>query len=280
MNGESMNKKIITAVMLLTCLAFIPITSTADYPTGELGYSDEINTDDEFEWTVKIFENTGDMEDFTEYIYIGNATLSQGDKIKVKILEDPDEANDTWFDVYLNDIKITDPYLGYLMYYGMFYTYGGFFITPVTYTNATGTYNIYEQLYEELEDENYDYGDSHSEVYGGLTYESTYSEKLEFKLQGDVFSIYMYSYDSYSIKGNGHDESGYREMMTETTINIRTGLVGKVEILADIDMSYGVGKAHLLIDSDYAKTPYEWAYSFLGITVIAAVVALAKRKRN
>ncbi len=277
-----MNKKVISAIILLTCLVFMPITTSADYPTGELGYSDEIAVGEEFEWTVSKLEVTGDFDHLADRFYIGDTILYQGDKIKIKILEDPDEATDIWFDIYVNDIKIIDPdpYFVYIIWRSMYYTSCDFFITPVTYTNATGTYNLYEQTYEELEDRNYDNSDSYSEVYDGVTYEYTYSKKFEFKLQGDVFSIYRYYYESYSIKGNGYDESWYWKWMIETTINIRTGLVGKAEILYDLDEYDRKGKLHLLIDSDYAKTPYEWAYSFLGITVIAAVVALVKRKRK
>jgi hypothetical protein len=73
-------------------------------------------------------------------------------------------------------------------------------------------------------------------------------------------------------------------MRIETTVNIRTGLVGKLEFLYDIGYvgtsSSIEGDMHLLIDSGYAKTPYSWAFSFLSLTVFALIVTSIRRKRK
>ena len=274
-----MNKKIITVFLIVTALAFLPVTSRADYPTGTLGYSDDIAVGNVYEWTVKTFDTTGDFAIYSSYFTIAGETLSQGSKIKLVITEDPDTAVGDWYEVYLDGVLIPGADLSGIADY----TYGGDFINPVTYTNATGTYNIYQQVLEEWADENINTGYSTSDVFYGYTYEYKMSEVVEIKLKGDVFSVYVYNYAMMSIKGGGYDLSQYMEMEITTTVNINTGLVGKIEYMMGMDLTIYTasvaGTMHLLIDSGYANTPYNWAYSFLGITVIAAVVGLVKRRR-
>ncbi len=281
-----MNRKIIISMVLLACLAFLPITSTADYPTGTLGYADEIAVGEKFEWTVTKLDLSGDFATYTDDFYIGDKELSQDSKIKVVVLEDPDNASGVWYDIYVNNVKTSDSSMGFLLGYGLYYAFGGFFINPVTYTNTTGTYNIYEQLIEELVDDNYNNGDSITTTYGGYTYEYGYSEIVEFKLQEDVFSILMYDYAYISIEGNGYEESMSMEMRIETTTNIRTGLLGRMEVLIDYDMatSYS-GKIHFIIDSPYAGdgrtiVPYTWSFSLLGLSAMAIALVIVKRKRK
>ncbi len=270
-----MNKKIITALVMLTALMFMPITTKADYPTGILGYSDDIVAGAEYEWSVVKFDLTGDFASYTSYATIGDTDLSKGMKIKIVVTEDPDTAVGDWFEMYINDVLVTgDPYdLSFGLYYGV----GGFFINPVTYENATGTYNIYEQLLEELE--NVDEHTDTSTQYSGFTYELGLTERLTFSIKGDVFVIEVYMRLYASIEGGGTSQTMEMEAEQEMTINTVTGLMGKVEMKMDANTPYGAGSIHLLIDSGYAATPYEWAFSFLGLTVIAAVVGLARRKR-
>ncbi|MHA1199889.1 MAG: hypothetical protein ACTSQF_11225 [Candidatus Heimdallarchaeaceae archaeon] len=271
-----MNKKLISMVIILTCLAFTPITSTADYPTGDLGFSDEIIPDAEFEWTVSKLTMTGDFASYTDYVYIGDIILAQGAKIKLVVLEDPDTAIGIWFDVFVDNVKVVDPY-DFWIGYGSLYGFGGFFINPVTYTNATGTYNIYEQIIEELEI--FDVEGGTSTDYGGLTVEISYSQRIGYKIIGDVFAMSIYMHTYQSVQGVGYDITQEVTIEAETTINTVTGLLGKSEVKVESDSEYMTGTMHIIIDSGYAATPYEWAFSFLGLTVIAAVVGLAKRKR-
>ncbi|MCE7742378.1 MAG: hypothetical protein GOP50_07940 [Candidatus Heimdallarchaeota archaeon] len=275
-----MKKQIFMTIVILSVLAFVPITSTADYPTGTLGYSDEIAVDSEFEWTVSKLQFTGDFATYTDYVYINTTNLTQGDKIKVVVTDDPDTAIGEWYEVYLNDVEIATPTLGNFIYYSMYdIGYSSFFINPVTYTNATGTYNIYEQMLEEVEGYNDDYTYSTSGVDTDVTYDITYQFQVEYKITGDVFSVYIYTNFNIQVEGGGYDYTVKQEMRIESTLNIRTGLYGKMELYANFDYAGNVGILHMLIDSGYAKTPYEWAFSFLGLTVIASVVGLIKRKR-
>ncbi|MHA1199888.1 MAG: hypothetical protein ACTSQF_11220 [Candidatus Heimdallarchaeaceae archaeon] len=272
-----MNKKIITTLAILCCLIFMPISAKADYPTGTLGYSDDIVVGNEYEWSISKFDMTGDFATYTSYMTIGEFDLSEGAKIKLVITDDPDTAVGDWFEMYVNDVLLTgDPYsLSFFLGYGV----GGFFINPVTYTNATGTYNIYEQILEELAENNIDETTGTSYEYGGVTFDYGATEVIEFSIKGDVFVLYMYVRMYATISGGGYDESMEMEISQEMTINTVTGLLGKIEVDANFDMGYMTGSVHLIIDSGYAATPYEWAFSFLGLTVIAAVVGLAKRKR-
>ncbi|MCE7742377.1 MAG: hypothetical protein GOP50_07935 [Candidatus Heimdallarchaeota archaeon] len=273
-----MNKKIITAFILLACLAFMPITSTADYPTGELGYSDEMVVDAEFEWTVSKLATTGDFTYFADMFYIGDIGLTQGDKIKFVVLEDPDNATGAWYDIFVDDVKVIGPESFFI---GFYYGFSSFFVNPVTYTNTTGTYNIYEQIFEELVELNDHYVTSVSYEMYGITIQGDIDQTLEYKLKGDVFSISMSTKMSMTMSGGGTEMSSEGTSEYKTSVNIVTGLLGTVEMKMEAESDYQSGSFHLLIDSDYANiVPYSWAFSFLGITVIAAVVALAKRKRK
>ncbi|MHA1199842.1 MAG: hypothetical protein ACTSQF_10990, partial [Candidatus Heimdallarchaeaceae archaeon] len=162
---------------------------------------------------------------------------------------------------------------------GYVYGFGEGFISPVTYTNGTGTYNIYEQLFEEFEPYNEDYTYSTSYEYSGATVDVAITEIVEFSLKGDVFAFYQKDSISVTIVGGGYDDHILETVEYEMTINTVTGLLGVSVLDIEVDSSYGSGALHMKIDSGYANTPYEWAFSFLGLTVIAAVVGLAKRKR-
>ncbi len=282
--GESMNKKIITAIVLLACLAFVPFTS-ADYPTGELGYSDEIQPGNEYKWTLSKYEFTGDFADMKDYYesYIsyygyGDMLPKAGDIYKVVILADPDTATDVWYELYINDVLV--PEAGYLYTSFSYYGFTPFLILPTTYTNATGTYNIYEQMLEEIEPYFYDDGDSYSTVYNGYTFSGTYSQKITIEEKGSVMVLSVYMYQYATITGGYTELTSEIEVIGEATINTQTGLFGYLELSVEATTDYMSGSVHIKIDSPYGNAPYNWAYSFLGITVIAAVVALAKRKRN
>ena len=60
-----MHKKIISLFAILTILSFLPISTQADFPTGDLGYSDEIAVGKEFEWTVSKLVLNGDFSDYS-----------------------------------------------------------------------------------------------------------------------------------------------------------------------------------------------------------------------
>ncbi|MCE7742374.1 MAG: hypothetical protein GOP50_07920 [Candidatus Heimdallarchaeota archaeon] len=281
-----MNKKIVFSIFILTCLAFMPISASADYPSGELGYSDDIAVGEEFEWTVDTLAFTGEFTSLSTDAYIGTEYLSQGDKIKVVVTEDPDTANVTWYDLFVDGVQV-DPNFGFLVNYGMYYTYGGFFISPVTYTNATGTYNIYEQLMEELGDYSYDETYSTAYTYGGTTYEYGYTYQMGFSLEDDVFSYLVYEHVYAHIVGGGYDETMSMEVRMQASTSISTGLMGMMEVYIIYDVpSYYEGSLHLIIDSDYAPidgnrtVPFEWAFSLLGISTLAVLVVFVKRKRN
>lgn len=274
-----MRKRIFPVLVFLVFLTILPSNPRADFPTGTLSYHDSIIADAEFEWTVAKFSATGDFSSYTDEVYIGDTILSQGDKIKVVVLEDPDEAVGIWFDVYINEVKVNDPEDFWIGNYGYLYGIGGFFINPISYTNATGTFSLYEQIFEELQELNDEYSTDYSYAYGGMTVEMTMIEQVSFSMKGDILVIYLYERMYMSMKGGGYDETMEIEMKSETTINTITGLLGKSELLLNADTSYYSGKFELRIDSGYAKTPFSWSFSILGIMVIASVIVLVKRKK-
>lgn len=272
-----MNKKILAAFVIITALTFVPFTTKADVPYGELGFSDDIVPGAEFEWKVAQFDATGDFAPYTSDATLGGELLSEGYTIKIVVTEDPDNATGDWFELYLNDNLVTgDPY-DFSFEFGYGYGIGTFFINPITYTNLTGTYYIYEQLIEELD--NIDEETSYSTDFYGITQVGGLTERLTFSIKNDVFVIDAYVRYYTSISGGGYEET-MELVITETvTVNTLTGLLGTIDMEMKADSSSYSGSVHLRISSGYAKTPYNWAFSFLGLTIIAAVAGLARKKR-
>ena len=272
-------KKITTAVLLLTCLAFCPYTTSADYPSGTLGYSDEIAVGSEFEWTIKTLERERGTSFYYhlyyfEEFYIGDTLLEQGNKIKIVVVEDPDTAIGAWYDVYVDGNKITNPDDFWLGIWTNF-AYSDFFISPITYTNTTGTFDLYEQIFEEFVDEEED--TTSEETSYGNTYR--YIEKVDYSLSRNTLTSKAH-FELYFSTGIEYIQF---KCDLESSVNTENGLLGysKMYIETDIFM-YGYDETayvNLHIDSKYTNIQFSWIYGFLGITVIATIVFLVKKKR-
>jgi hypothetical protein len=284
---------LLTNLLLMVSLVFCPITNFADYPTGTLTYSDKIEQGKTFKWKVTTLEEQGESYNyFADYMHIGDVDIVQGDKIEVLIMKDPDEAGvgEIWYNIYVNDVNVTDPSniaLGYMSYF--MYSTGMIFISPVDYTNVTGTYNIYEALYEELEE--YGYGGEDHETYsfGGTTYMYDYVFSLGFTLERDIFSSELYIYERTLVEGPGTDKYlQYLEATVKSSVDIDTGLLVESKFFLDYEYFERVsevviedetGYFHFLIELRGSLIPYNWGYSVLGLSFIALVVLLRRKKR-
>ncbi|MCE7742376.1 MAG: hypothetical protein GOP50_07930 [Candidatus Heimdallarchaeota archaeon] len=271
-----MKKKIIVTslTLLFVTLVLSSCTISADYPTGDLGYSDDIVAGNEYEWTVKTLDSGGDNMSYVgeDDFYIGDQTLEQGDKIKLVVLEDPDTAVDDWYDIYVDGVKSLYPTSDFLDFFSYLYGFGSTFISPVSYTNATGTYELYQQLYEELLENAYNY----SESYTTSIYTEIYELTSGYKLSGDVLSMEMYA-RMYSSNGTHHVEL---EGTMEISVNINTGLLGNMKYFIDMDVLGEIGFTYFLLESKYANVPYDWVFGILGLTFVGVVMVLINKKRR
>lgn len=288
-----MKKKRILLInlLLLISLALCPITNFADYPTGDLTYSDTISTGKSFKWKVSTLESLGEY--YISEMYIDEIQLEQGDTIEVKVMKDPDEAEygEIWYNIYVNDINVTDPTdidLGYIGYYSYFF-YGMYFISPVDYTNNTGTYSIYEAIYELIADYSETEEDHETNSYGGTTYTYDYIYSLIIALEGDIFSSEMYIYQRILAEGPGTDKYlDLLEVTIESSLNIKTGLLKENKLWLDYEFferesevvnEDEKGYFHFLLEQKGSGAPYNWSYSVLGLSFIALVVVLRRRKK-
>jgi len=261
-------------VTLFIFLLVIPVISNADLPTGIIKYADEIIPDAEYKWEVTTLETGGAIiELFPTDIHIGNAQLAEGDDIKLVVLEDPDETSDIWYEIFVNEDKVSTPddiWIGYLENYGLY----NLFISPVTYTNNSGTYNLYEQMEEELEEADATY----VEITGFFSYQIEYL--VQYSIRGDIFKS-IYSEEVYYTDGDGVLEAS---IIYETTFNTQTGVLESSRIDFDYSSSmYGYDKTAFLlflIESKSSGIPFNWMFSFLSICIMAAIVTLIHRKRR
>ena len=293
-------KILLINLLLLTSLVLCSITNTAYYPSGEITYSDQIVAGRSFKWEVKDLESAGEEYSyFGDYMYIGEIQLAQGDIIEVKVLKDPDESDpgEPWYNLYVAGINVTDPtyiefgYLWYFMMYFMWYfTMGGmFFISPVDYTNTTGTYNIFETLYEQLEDFGYSEEEHEYSSSGGVTYTYDYIYRMEVALSADIFSFELYVYEYDLEQGPGTDRDlNFLEATIRFAIDIKTGLLEEYKNWIDYEFFERVegvieddekGYFHFLIKQKGLGAPYNWNYSVLGLIIIAVVIVLKRRKK-
>ncbi|MCE7749301.1 MAG: hypothetical protein GPJ51_13005 [Candidatus Heimdallarchaeota archaeon] len=269
-----MNKKLTVLTVLLGCILLIPSTTSADLPTGIMKYANEVIPDAEYKWEVTTLESGGAIiEMFPTDIHVGNAQLAEGDEVKLIVLEDPDETSDIWYDIFVNDDRVTTPddiWIGYLESYGLYNS----FITPVSYTNNSGTYNLYEQMFEELDQVDATYED----VTGVFSYQIEFL--VQYSILGDIFKT-TYSEDVYFTDGSGITEV---LLVLETTFNTQTGVLETSRI--DFEYSsnmYGYDKTaflHFLLESKSSGIPFDWMFGFLSISVIAAIITLIRRKRR
>ena len=277
-----MKKLLVISLLLLILLSLNPSTSTADYPTGTLNYSDKIAVGETFEWTVKTVELTGYFNTYQGMFYIGEKALQEGQKVKLTVLEDPDTASGIWYDIYVNDARVINPTSVYLGI-GMMVVSGNFLISPVTYTNTSGTYDLYEELFDELRDSVYEYMYTYNYVAtysGGFTIIYTTSDRFLVNFEDNVFSFfYEEYYRFYSPNGmiTGDEEITIRYVAEVNTI---TGLLEKSEMLFDINTDTTVAKLHFLIESDYEEASSDWLFSLISIPCLAVLITLTKRKRK
>lgn len=289
-----MKKKIVLSVMTTLFVTLILSTNsiTADYPTGTLGYSDAIAVGEEFYWDVVTHTSGGTFASYYDTgFYVGDIYLEQGDEIKLVVLEDPDTALGAWYEIYVDGVKAVDP-----DYFFLGYGYIGWataFISPVTYINATGTYNLYEELMEEFNDVEFSDGYSYTDVYYEYTLVYSYHEILSFALVGDILTTYLDIEMYASISGGGYNEFIDFDLYMEMQVNVDSGLLGLMKTWFDYSDSYGdSGYVHFLLDSEYTDpppddgngdgttVPYIWGFSVLGLAMSATIVILIKRKRN
>ena len=139
-------------------------------------------------------------------------------------------------------------------------------------TNSTGTFDLYAGLFDEWRDDVYEdyYTYNYNAGYpSGITISYTTGDKFLVNHEDNVFSFlyedYYYFFSPYFIVVD--DEIFVRYAMD---VNTKTGLVMKTEMLYFKDTLYdGVGKMHLLIESNYEEASSDWFYSLISIPVLA-----------
>ncbi|GAH10788.1 unnamed protein product, partial [marine sediment metagenome] len=166
-----------------------------------------------------------------------------------------ENASDSMYDVFLGWFYF-DFYWDYIV---LFY--------PVTFTNDTGTYSLFDELYNQFIAEDYDYG---------------YID-ISVDISQDTFTHTVYSnFEDVSSSIDG-DEYWKLETTIETLIDIENGILKETRLWSDWDVQVidnstvfkEEGYVHFLVQqkgSDEISIPFNWVYGGLGLSVLAVII--------
>ena len=292
-------KKIHMVLAILIAFSFVT-NQTYNVSAMSLGlfyYSDDIIPNSSFTWNVKTLDIVGDMYETSTDFYIGDLAINQGDTITLNVLVDPDLTNGTWFEMLLNGNSVPNSEywgLGYLwqdyLYYG--YTYGEQtpLISPVKYVNDTDSYNIYNLIWEEVQ-EYYPYEDTDiwTSTYpsSNITDEETVS--IGFDLTGDIFTYSLYvNFQTTVDYGGGTYDIDKLEATIYTKINKETGLLEESYSFVNWDFKEYVNSTLLTNEvghdnfwlqlSKGRALPHDWLFSLLGLGLFAVIFIIRKKR--
>ena len=144
--------------ILITLILLLGFSSGKFVQGQEFNYLGTLVPDASYEWIVTKLDRTGTLS--TPFLDFGNETLAAGDTFSVKIIEDISTLTDgdpyqlinssnTWAEFYLNGIYKSNATsdIGLLELDWMSWSDGEhFFFQPITFTNATDTYNYFVLL--------------------------------------------------------------------------------------------------------------------------------------
>lgn len=302
-----------TTTLFLFIAINLLFSSTVKAQTESWLFSDEITTGTSLVWSIETFEYAGEYyaDYMIEYFSIGETQFRENDEIKMEIIKDPNtyQGLQLWYNLYLNDMNVTSDYDEiYMGYFGYYFTYvsyyigGSTFLFPVKFINSTGTYNVFDLLYDEFkEDEGHD-EEHYSEVSGGYTYEVDYAWDLSYNLTDDLFtysnSIHTYEYvkepegDYYKVK---FDLNVKISMDPNTGILIQNRFWFDYEMKAvysgitDEDSDEGYVHFQLLSEDaqDYdiddgdgtVSITFDGVYGIIGLALVATLVIYTKKRK-
>ena len=271
-------------------LSLLPLSSQADYPSGDLLYSDDIIPNAEFIWTVEQLSASGDYAYAVDYNYLDQIFLAEGQTIKLVVTEDPDTANDTWYDLFVNNVKVNNPENTSIGTFAGYSPYGQF-ITPVKYDNGS-VYDLYTQLYEEFEDAGA-FIDAHFLYhYSDMISEYSYSINMRFELTDNIFKlVYSIGLDDYFIDPTDDDESIEKiSIEAVSAIDINSGIIQEYRTIIDYEIYEKVagnvttdeeGHYYLQILAEgYDPDPSSFSilFSILGLSIFGVIVYTIRRR--
>lgn len=313
---------------VIIVIIFFSLQTNADIYYETFKFADVIAPGASFEWNVDTLEYgaEGDEdyvyynpENFLEYMKLGNHSLVEGSKIRIEVIEDPDNytSSDTnvslfltpWYKVYLDETEVTDEigesFLGVPLmgFFGLSTPTGALsLIYPILYINETGTYDLLEMLYNEYKENEESWTDNNSEVSEGYTYE--YKETQEFKVdlaeKQLTLKLRNYLY-AYMEDNDGTLLEGELDMKASMSISRDDGRVIEASFWYDfwVDMEYPGepienSKSYLhyqLLAEDHndygikpgdngtITIPFNWVNSLLGTTLLSALVLVLRKRK-
>ena len=274
----------------MALISVSPFMSTIAYPTGTLLYSDDVVPNAEFKWTIEELSASG-IYYTTDYNFFDQIALTEGDDIKLVVQLDPDTVTDpvgnvTWYDLYVNDVKVNDNTnvsLGYFFGYG--YLPWGNFLSPIQYDNGT-VYDLYETLvYEET-----GFGGfidlAVTYIYSGISSDYGYVVDFGLSLDDEVFSLYFNVEDREIYVDPENDDEDRACVMYSSifSVDINTGVVLELRNFLDYEFYHKTegnvtedesGHYHFqMLAKGYKPNgaPFNILFSILGLSAFGVIV--------
>lgn len=188
-----------------------------------------------FEWKLETAQYAGDVTPADFNMTVGDHLLQQGDVLKVEVTQDPDEIdwmNESWLNVYVNDQLALDNSSEIYADVDDDEFFPTFPIYPVTYINDSGSYDLFQVLYDELKQDIIDNKTSDQEQYGDYIYYYEGEEIFDVSLENDEFDWYMYIYFNVTQKNTATNEVYYSILKASFEVKIDTvrGLLNQYSV--------------------------------------------------
>ncbi len=286
-------KKIFVVLAFLFLFSTIMSQNFHVLALDEFTYSNEIVPGKSFQWQVKTLDIVGDFYEVSTDFYIGTNQIKESDTITLKVIADPDETNETWYELLLNNnqASASDLWgLGFIWTYYA-YDYGSDIplVYPVTYTNATDSYNIYDLIWDQVEGNGENSTNNYTSTYPSSTVISEGTISQDFDLSGDIFTDYLYvNYYDHTEQTDGTLTIDILEATVYTKTNKMTGLLEEAYSFISWDekeyvnstlTNDDVGHSNFWLKLTAGRVlPYSWAFSILGLSFFA-IVFIIRRKR-
>jgi hypothetical protein len=254
---------------------------------GVYSFADEIRVGSEYEWTIKQLENLEEVYGSVEDFYIDDIQLVEGAIIKLVVRAEPNSVYCCWYDLFVDDVEVSSPTnisVGYAPFY--MYTYPNYFISPIQYSNDTGTYNYFELIYESYLENVYTIIE-----YTGLP---IYTEEFQLRKIGNwddssITAGLEILESRLEVNPDGSEYYEYFSFDVSHTINTDNGLL--LENHANIDYETYEKAAngtilfheqyynHYLIELNPEPSSFSWMISFFGLSTFGVITFIVKKRR-
>lgn len=203
--------KRVLAICILSCFLIQTISVKTDVlRPGNLSYSSFLSIGKELEWQISTLDWTGNESVYYD-MNIENFPLSQGDKIKLKVTQDPNtlfidlKAEGDWLNISINgDEKKYNPFDVHLGDHT--WDYGDFFTSPAIYEQEDEFDLLFKDYYNHVKPTEYNDSESYSDIGDEYSVTIINEESLLFNISDAVFIETFYYCEYFEVIDNRYED--------------------------------------------------------------------------